>query len=77
MKNLFLKIILILIFTMGITFAHEDHDEKKEKPDTVTVVNGDTIAINGIAVGDSLLATQRKKPHTMEMNRLKPQKNMS
>jgi uncharacterized membrane protein len=58
MKNLFLKIILILIFTMGITFAHEDHDEKKEKPDTVTVVNGDTIAINGIAVGDSLLATQ-------------------
>jgi uncharacterized membrane protein len=58
MKNLFLKIILILIFTIGITFAHEDHDEKKEKPDTVTVVNGDTIAINGIAVGDSLLATQ-------------------
>ncbi len=58
MKNLFLKIILILIFTIGINFAHEDHDEKKEKPDTVTVVNGDTIAINGIAVGDSLLATQ-------------------
>jgi uncharacterized membrane protein len=51
MKNQLLKIILILIFTIGITFAHEDH--KKDKPDTVTVVNGDTIAINGIPV-DSL-----------------------
>ena len=49
---------LLLIFTIEITFAHEDHDEKKEKPDTVTVVNGDTIAINGIAIGDSLLVTQ-------------------
>jgi uncharacterized membrane protein len=57
-KIIFIKIMLLLIFTVESTFAHEDHDEKKEKPDTVTVVNGDTIAINGIAVGDSLLATQ-------------------
>lgn len=55
MKNLFIKIILILIFTIGIAFAHEDHE--KEIPDTVTVVNGDTIAINGIAV-DSLSAVE-------------------
>ncbi len=57
-KIIFIKMMLLLIFTIEITFAHEDHDEKKQKPDTVTVVNGDTIAINGIAVGDSLLATQ-------------------
>jgi uncharacterized membrane protein len=57
-KIIFIKMMLLLIFTIEITFSHEDHDEKKEKPDTVTVVNGDTIAINGIAVGDSLSATQ-------------------
>jgi uncharacterized membrane protein len=57
MKNLFFKIILILILTIGIAFAHEDHDKKKEKPDTVTVVNGDTIAINGIAISDSILTS--------------------
>ncbi len=55
MKNLFIKIILILIFTIGIAFAHEDHE--KEIPDTVTVVNGDTIAINGIAISDSILTS--------------------
>jgi uncharacterized membrane protein len=49
---------LILLFAFFQLNAHEDHDEKKEKPDTITVVNGDTIAINGIAVGDSLLTTQ-------------------
>ncbi len=49
---------LILLFTFFQLNAHEEHDEKKHKPDTVTVVNGDTIAINGIAVGDSLLVMQ-------------------
>lgn len=35
-------------------FAHEDHKKKKtdQKPDTLTIVNGDTIAINGISVED-------------------------
>jgi uncharacterized membrane protein len=57
---------LILIFAFFQLNAHEDHDEKKDKPDTVTVVNGDTIAINGIAVGDSLLVTQEATQHENE-----------
>lgn len=57
---------IILLFAFFQLHAHEDHDEKKEKPDTVTVVNGDTIAINGIAVGDSLLATQEAAHHEDE-----------
>ena len=40
---------LILIFTASHLIAHEGH-----KPDTATVVDGDTIAINGIAISDSL-----------------------
>ena len=43
MKNLFLKIILILIFTVGIALAHEDHDKKGGKPDTFTLLDFDTI----------------------------------
>jgi hypothetical protein len=50
--------VILFFFAYSQLNAHEDHDKKKEKPDTVTVVNGDTIAINGIAIGDSLLATQ-------------------
>ncbi len=49
---------ILFFFALSQLHAHEDHDKKKEKPDTVTVVNGDTIAINGIAVGDSLLESQ-------------------
>ncbi len=51
---------LILIFAFFQLNAHEDHDKKKEMPDTITVVNGDTIAINGIEVSDSLFATQEE-----------------
>ena len=65
-KIIFIKMMLIIIFTIEITFAHEDHDEKKEKPDTVTVVNGDTIAINGIAVSDSILALHEADEHEEE-----------
>jgi len=38
---------------MGINFAHGDKKHKKGQ-DTVTVVNGDTIAVNGVMVNDSL-----------------------
>jgi len=59
MKCKWRLVAVLLIFLAAFQLiAHEDHDEKKQTPDTVTVVNGDTIAINGIAVGDSLLATQ-------------------
>ena len=57
---------LILLFAFFQLNAHEDHDEKKEKPDTVTVVNGDTIAINGIAVSDSILALHEADEHEEE-----------
>jgi len=49
--------VLILLFAFFQLNAHEDHDKKKEKPDTVTVVNGDTIAINGVAQNDSILTS--------------------
>lgn len=68
MKNLFIKIILILIFTSGVHFAHEDHDEDEKKADTVTVVDGDTIAINGIAVSDSILAIHELEEHDEEID---------
>jgi len=53
MKKTFLYFILISILFMGINFAHGDKKHKKGQ-DTVTVVNGDTIAVNGVMVNDSL-----------------------
>ncbi len=43
-----MKIIYIaaLLLVAVVIYAHEGHKEKT-KPDTVTIVNGDTIAING------------------------------
>ncbi len=53
MKTLIFLLLTGLIFTSSV-FAHGDEDHKKKKeahhPDTVTVVNGDTIAVNGIPV---------------------------
>ncbi len=51
MKNLFTHILLLLLFTT-IVFPHGGEDHKKEKAakqDTLTIVGGDTIAINGIS----------------------------
>ncbi len=47
------KLVIILIVTFLLTLslhAHGDHNDKKEtsKPDTLTIVGNDTIAINGI-----------------------------
>ena len=42
-------IVLLFLFASTIN-AHEDHKKKEQdKPDTLTIVGGDTIAINGIA----------------------------
>jgi len=38
--------IIIFLFIAVVIYAHEGHKEKT-KPDTVTIVNGDTIAVNG------------------------------
>lgn len=49
MKNLFVFIFLLMLFTT-IVFPHGGKDHKKEKAakqDTSTIVSGDAIAING------------------------------
>ncbi|GBD91082.1 hypothetical protein BMS3Abin04_01806 [bacterium BMS3Abin04] len=54
------KTIITLLFTIflisTVIFAHGNHKMKKEmhKPDTLTIVAGDTIAINGIATKEFL-----------------------
>ena len=51
-----LKINVKLVFTIltiaSVLYAHEGHKKKKVelKPDTLTIVEGDTIAINGIPI---------------------------
>ena len=64
-----LSLIFFIVFTFFLSYmsAHEDH-KHKEKSDTVTVVNGDTVAINGIPVElaseksfDDSLASQPKE----------------
>ena len=53
-------LIIILFFSVFLIFAHGD--KHKKKTDTVTVVNGDTIAVNGVMVSDTLtLAKQTVK----------------
>jgi len=51
MLNINSKIMFILILITSILFAHEGHKKKKPvtKPDTLTIVGKDTIAINGIS----------------------------
>lgn len=45
---------LVVILIVAVTFtasAHEAHNKKEDKPDTLTIVGRDTIAINGIPIG--------------------------
>lgn len=53
-KVFYIQIVLTLLFASILIFAHEEHN--KEKPDTVTVVGEDTIAVNGVPVIGSLAA---------------------
>lgn len=50
MLKIKLKLLFILIITTTFLFAHEGHKKKKPvtKPDTLTIVGKDTIAINGM-----------------------------
>jgi uncharacterized membrane protein len=52
-------VVLLLFACLSNDFAHEGH-KHEEKADTATVVNGDTIAINGIA-NEKYLATKYEK----------------
>lgn len=50
MKNIIIIVAVVLIFTSLSVYAHggKEHDKHKgAKVDTLTVVNGDTIAVNG------------------------------
>lgn len=50
--NIYL-ILLLLVVNLNL-IAHGDEHKKEEKHDTVTVVEGDTIAVNGVPVIDSI-----------------------
>lgn len=53
MTSLRNSIIFITVFIIAsFLYAHEDHDKKEKTPlyDTLTIVNGDTIAINGVPI---------------------------
>ena len=57
-----INIIISLLVVTSVLFAHEDHKKKKEMPrhDTLTIVNDDTIAINGIAT-DHMIQRQMEQ----------------
>jgi uncharacterized membrane protein len=59
MLNINYKIMFILILVTSILFAHEGHKKKGQdpKPDTLTIVGKDTIAVNGIPT----MATQHSE----------------
>jgi len=44
------KLLLVLLLSATFLFAHEAHNKKKHvpKPDTLTIVGSDTVAINGM-----------------------------
>lgn len=50
MSKMFLFAVLLFVVFITVLFAHEGHKKKKtvNKPDTLTIVGNDTIAINGI-----------------------------
>ena len=56
MKKTILSLIILCTLFTSLIFAHGDHKKKKQNKmmDTVTVVNGDTIAVNGVMINDSL-----------------------
>ncbi len=51
-KSIVYTAVFVLLLTFSI-YAHGDHEKKgTKKPDTLTIVGNDTIAINGIPVGN-------------------------
>ncbi len=63
-------VFFFLLFSSLIAtgFAHGDKKHKKEnkKADTVLVVNGDTIAVNGVAITDSSIHLLKEEEHSEE-----------
>jgi len=63
-KSQITLVFTIILFTTVI-FAHGDHKKKKNmhKPDTLTIVAGDTIAINGIPTKEYLTKKAEEQEH--------------
>lgn len=53
-RLIYIYLILFLLIVNTNLIAHGDEHKKEEKQDTVTVVGGDTIAVNGVSVLDSM-----------------------
>ncbi|VAX21358.1 hypothetical protein MNBD_IGNAVI01-1483 [hydrothermal vent metagenome] len=51
MLKINIKLLFTILIMASVLYAHEGHKKKKAevKPDTLTIVDGDTIAINGMA----------------------------
>lgn len=65
MKKIIFLLILINLIPLSL-FAHGDKKHHQKKLDTVLVVGKDTIAINGIAVSDSVLSLHETEEHGTE-----------
>ncbi len=50
MLKINIKLVFTILIVASVLYAHEGHKKKKVevKPDTLTIVDGDTIAINGM-----------------------------
>ncbi len=56
------KLLIVIFLSASFLFAHEAHNKKKHmpKPDTLTIVGSDTIAINDIATEQFMVSHHEK-----------------
>jgi len=59
-RLIYIYLVLIFLVVNLNLIAHGDEHKKEEKHDTVTVVDGDTIAVNGVSVLDSIKTGESK-----------------
>ncbi|MCF8242905.1 MAG: hypothetical protein K9J16_16115 [Melioribacteraceae bacterium] len=59
-RLIYIYLVLIFLVVNLNLVAHGDEHKKEEKHDTVTVVDGDTIAVNGVSVLDSIKTGESK-----------------
>jgi len=68
MLTIKIKLVCTILIIASVLYAHEDHKKKKVevKPDTLTIVDGDTIAINGIPA-DKIMADHQAETNGEDM----------
>lgn len=68
MLKINIKLLFTILIVASVLYAHEGHKKKKAEvqPDTLTIVNGDTIAINGMAT-EKFLATRHAEAEEEEL----------